>query len=304
MNEKLSKHLPLLAGGSAAVIWGFSFLFTKDALSYTYPSQLLGLRFGVAALTLTLLRVAKLIKVELRRKGWFGLVVLSLFQPGLYFLGETWGVKWTTASEAGMIIALAPICTAVMAGVFLKERITLLQVISIGCSVIGVFFIVTARGPLEFGNHLLGYLALFGAVLAAGTYSILSKKSSNRFTPIEITYVMMWSGAVVFNLLGAGESLVQGKISAYLAPLWIPSVIIAVLYLGVLSSVLGFFLNNFAISRLNVTQIAPLLNLITVVSVAGGVVFQGDPFGVWHAVGVTLIVFGVWGTNVFAQQSD
>lgn len=303
MSHRSSTRLPILAGIGMAVIWGFSFLFTKETLEHTFPFQLLGFRFGAAALLLTALKLAGVIQINLKAKPTSSLFLLSLFQPGLYFIGETWGVKWTSASEAGMVIALVPVSIATMAAIFLKEKLNSKQILSIAASVFGVLLIVSAQGKLLFGEHLWGILALLLAVLAAGMYSILARHSSKRFTPLEITFVMMWAGTVIFNLLGIGQNFFNGTLPAYLEPLKSTSVLWAILYLGVLSSVLAFFLSNYMAASLPVSQTAPILNLITVVSVFSGVVFRDEPFGWIQAMGITLIVLGVWGTNIFGRTS-
>lgn len=289
--------LPVLAGIGMAVIWGFSFLFTKEALDYTSPLQILGFRFGAAALLLTLLKVLRVIPVQFRGKAWRSLIPLALFQPGLYFVGETWGLKWTSASEAGMIIALVPVAVALMARSFLKERLQPVQVFSISASVVGVLVIVLAQGSLALGEHLWGILALLLAVLSAGAYSILSKKSSREFNPWEITFIMMWAGTIIFNGLGLLQNSFDHSLGAYGQPLLIGSVQVAVFYLGILSSVGAFFLFNFMISKLSVARTAPLNNLVTVVSVIAGVAFRGDPFSWREGMGVLLILLGVWGTT-------
>lgn len=294
--------LPLIAGTVTAITWGFSFVFTKDVLSNTFPSQLLGLRFAAAALTLTLLVLIGAVKIDLKGKTWTALIPLALCQPGLYFLGETWGIKWTTVSEAGMIIALVPIFTAAAAGIFLKEKIHPLQMLCILLSVAGVIIIVAGQGKVEFGNHFWGILVLFMAVISQGIYSILAKNHSASFTSVEITFVMMWAGAVIFNLLGVAESAASGNLGYYLLPLGKLDVAVGIIYLGVLSSVCAFLLFNYSIAHLKVSQSATLLNLTTVISVLGGVLIQHDPFGSKQAIGITLIVLGVWGTNVFANR--
>jgi len=303
MISKPSSGLPILAGIGMAVIWGFSFLFTKETLNYTFPLQLLGFRFGAAALLLTVLKLTGVIRINLKGKPTSSLLLLSLFQPGLYFMGETWGVKWTSASEAGMVIALVPIAIATMAAYFLKEKLNSKQILSIAASVLGVLLIVSAQGKLQFGEHLWGILALLVAVLAAGAYTILARHSSTKFTPWEITFVMMWAGTVIFNGLGIGQSVLEGSFTAYLKPLQVPSVLWAIFYLSALSSVLAFFLSNYMFATLPVSQTAPILNLITVVSVFSGVVFRGETFGWLHALGITLIILGVWGTNVYGRTA-
>jgi drug/metabolite transporter (DMT)-like permease len=304
MSSKSSSGLPIFAGIGMAVIWGFSFLFTKETLDHTFPLQLLGFRFGAAALLLTILKWTGVIRINLKGKPTSSLLLLALFQPGLYFIGETWGVKWTSASEAGMVIALVPVAIATMAAIFLKEKLNSKQILSIAASVFGVLVIVSTQGKLQFGEHLWGILALLLAVFAAGAYSVLARHSSGKFTPLEVTFVMMWAGTVIFNVLGIGQSVFEGSSAAYLKPLQASSVLWAILYLGALSSVLAFFLSNYMFAKLPVSQTAPIFNLITVVSVFSGVVFRGEMFGWIHALGITLIVLGVWGMNVFGYNKD
>ncbi len=300
-SQKTSSPMPMLAGIATAFLWGISFLFTKDALSYTFPMQVLGLRFAAGASLMSVLAALRLIKLDFKGKGIGSLILLSLFQPFLYFIGETWGVKWTSASEAGMVIGIVPVTTALMAAIFLHERMRVLQVLSVIASVIGVFVIVGTKGQLSIGQHAFGILALLLAVISTSVYSILTKISSQRFTSVEITFVMMWMGAILFNLIGISQSASQGTVWTYLSPLSNPPVLVAVIYLGFLSSVGGFFLYNYALSGLKVSQSAPLINLITVVSVVGGVLFQGDSFGWVESAGIGLIIAGVWGTTAFAN---
>lgn len=303
MSTKSSSGLPIFAGIGMAVIWGFSFLFTKETLDHTFPLQLLGFRFGTAAVLLTVLKLTGVIRINLKGKPTSSLLLLAIFQPGLYFMGETWGVKWTSASEAGMVIALVPVAIATMAAIFLKERLNLKQIISIAASVLGVIVIVATQGKLQFGDHLWGILALLVGVCAAGAYSILARHSSEKFTPWEITFVMMWAGTVIFNVLGIGQSVLEGTLTVYLQPLQLPSVLWAIVYLGALSSVLAFYLSNYMFATLPVSQTAPILNLIPVVSVFSGVVFRGEMFGWLQALGITLIILGVWGTNIFGRTA-
>ncbi|GAB6154095.1 DMT family transporter [Desulfosporosinus burensis] len=303
MTSKSSSGLPIVAGIGMSVIWGFSFLFTKETLDHTFPLQLLGFRFAAAALVLTILKATGLIRINLKGKPISSLLLLALFQPGLYFIGETWGVKWTSASEAGMVIALVPVAIATMAAIFLKEKLNAKQVLSIGASVVGVMIIVSVQGGLQFGEHLWGILALLVAVLAAGAYSILSRHSSRSFNSLEITFVMMWTGTVIFNVLGIGQSVIQGELMSYLKPLQLTGVLWAIFYLSAISSVLAFFLSNYMFSALPVSQTAPIFNLITVVAVFSGVFFRGEQFGWIHAIGISLIILGVWGTNVFGRTN-
>jgi len=110
---------------------------------------------------------------------------------------------------------------------------------------------------------------------------------------------MMWMGTLIFNSLALGQNAINGTLTSYWQPLQHVEVRTAVLYLGILSSVTAFFLLNYTISKLRVSQTAGFNNLTTVVAVSAGVIFGGEAFTWLHAVGVGLILLGVWGTNRF-----
>ncbi len=100
---------------------GFHFLFTKEALSEIDPFHLLGFRFGIAAMLLLILKMAKVIKVNYKGKDIRKLIAIALTQPVAYFIFEVFGIKLTNSSEAGMMIALIPVVVTILAVIFLKE---------------------------------------------------------------------------------------------------------------------------------------------------------------------------------------
>lgn len=290
------------AGIGASIIFGFSFLFTKNALDYLPPFHLIAFRFLLAALLLTLLKVSGLVKIDYSGKDIRPLLYTAFFQPFIYFICETYGIKLISSSQAGMMIALIPVIVAVLSATILGERTTVLQTISILLSVGGVFVIILMQrnGELAEGS-LPGYLLLLGAVAAAALFNIMSRKSSQQFKPIEITFVMMWVGAVVFNIIAVVQHLQVGQLRQYFSPLLQREVVLSVVYLGILSSIGAFFLINFALSRLLASQAAVFANLTTVVSIFAGVVFRGEAFFWYHALGAAMILLGVWGTNYFSR---
>lgn len=298
---------PTAAAVTVAVIFGFSFLFTKDALFYLSPFQLLGLRFALAALSLTLLAVCRLVTLSIRPAHLPGLLKVAVWQPVLYFICETYGVKFTSASESGVVIALVPLAVTVLSNFMLGEKIAAGQGFCIGAAVAGVMLMALGGSPGGMGEtkgHLLGIFLLFGAVLAAGFYNIFSRRAATDYAPMDITFIMMWLGALVFNAVGLTQSYLTGQMNNYVAAVQHLPVVSGLLYLGLLSSVVAFFLLNYALSRLPASRTAVFLNLIPVVSVLAGVVFYGERPGAWQLAGGALILLGVWGTNYFAWRPD
>jgi drug/metabolite transporter (DMT)-like permease len=296
----MKRYLPYLAGLGVALAWGLSFLFTKGALDYLEPFHLLGLRFAAALGAMSALRLAGIIKIKMSARDYLQLLPLALFQPILYFSAETMGVLLTSASYSAMMIAAIPIVVAILGSALLRERPNRMQFLFIITSVAGVIFIIMMDNQSITGINPLGTLALIGAVVSAAFYNIYSRKASVHFSPLQTTWVMMVVGAVAFNLIAISQHLLAGEAGAYLRPLSVlwPSI----LYLGVASSVGAFFLYNYLLSKVTASQASVFANLITVVAIAGGVIFRGETVTWYHLIGTTAILAGVWGTNRYAQK--
>lgn len=263
------------------------------------PFHLLGFRFAIAFFCLSILRITGIININLRAKNLKKLFILALFQPGVYFICETTGMLYTTSSEAGMMIALIPVAVTILAALILNEKPTLIQSIFVILSVAGVFVIILNRGVSPLDANYLGLILLGGAVIAAGFYNIISRQLSLEFKPVEITYVMMGFGALLFNLIGLYRK--NFELSSYFNLLGNTDVLISVIYLGVFSSVVAFFMMNYTLSKITAAESAVFANLTTVVSIIAGVVFRNEPFFKFQAAGAVLIIIGVWGTNYFGR---
>ncbi len=290
---------PYVSAVVVAVIFGFSFMFTKNALDFVTPNQLVAFRFLIAAILMTILWAVGAIKINLKGRPWGPIFALALVQPVLYFFCETKGVDLTTSSEAGLLIALIPVFVTVLGAVFLKELPTVPQVVFILLSVIGVAFIVAGGQKLTASGQILGLVALLGAVLSAAAYNIFSRHLSQTFNPTEITFVMMWVGAIVFSGATVLESLKRGEMIDFGYLFKIKELWVAGLYLGIFSSVIAFFGMNYTLARIEASRNAVFSNLSTIVSVFAGVCFRGEPFFRGHLLGGTLILLGVWGVNRF-----
>ncbi len=297
----MKKYLPYLAGITYSSIFGFSFLFTKECLEIVAPFQLLAYRFSLAALTLTLLYIFKIIKLNFSGKKIGLLLLLAVIQPGLYFVSETIGISLTNSSEAGLMIALIPIVVTILAAFMLREKPGRIQTFFIVLSVTGVFLIVLLKGQGGLTTNYLGLAYLFGAVLMASLYNILSRKLSLSFKPLEITFIMMWAGAILFNLLFFFTS--GFNLNQYLAPLNNNKILMAVLYLGVFSSVIAFFLVNYTLAKIKAAQSSVFANLTTIIAILAGVFFRGESFYWFQLIGGLMIISGVWGTNYYSLNS-
>lgn len=289
-----------LAGFLFASIFGFSFLFSKIALTVMTPIGLISYRFLIAFLVFECLRITKLVKIRFRWSIVKPALIVAFFQPILYFLFETYGLSLTTSSEAGMMIALIPVFVSILGSIILKEKPKLIQIGFILLSVSGVF-VVQLFSNTDYSSSLVGFGLLLLAVLSAALFNIASRKASFQATPFEITYFMMMTGALVFHLIYFTQLGIQGNLLEYFTPFQSLSILGPILYLGVIASIGGFFLVNYALSQLEAHVSSIYSNLSTIVAMIAGVLILGEAFYWNHIVGGSMILIGVYGTVWFGR---
>ncbi|WP_238886653.1 DMT family transporter [Clostridium sp. YIM B02551] len=299
-----SNVIPYTTAVITNFIFGLSFLFSKKALSVADPFALLSFRFLAAFLVMTLLIVFRIIKVNYKNKPLKWLIILAFIEPIIYFIFETYGIQRTSTSLGGLMIALIPIVVTILAVYILDEKPSLKQVISIIVSVSGVVIIILMDSSNESASSLLGVLLLAGAVFSAAFFNIIARRISRHFTPFEVTYFMMFLGAICFNGISIINHLINNNMSEYFKPLSSTTFITSVLYLGILSSIIAYFLINFTLSKLEASRSSVFANISTIVSIVAGVVFLHESFHVYHVIGSIMILAGVWGTNYFKGKAD
>lgn len=278
------------------VLYGLSYLFTKQTAETASPLALLGWRFVVALAAMSLCVALGFISVRLKGRRLGPLLRVALFCPCLYFIGETVGIRETTVTESGVFLACVPALSLLASTVILKKKPTKRQIIGILVTFLGVMTTVVAVG-LSSSLSPVGYAALMLAVVAYALYSVFVDLAAD-YTGAEITYVMLCSGAAFYGLLALGEAAAHGALSELLTlPARSGTFLAAVLYQGIGCSVAAFFLSNAAIAKIGVNKTSSFIGVSTIVSILAGALALGEPLSVGQIVGAAVIVAGVYTAN-------
>ena len=283
--------LGMVSATASSLLFGLSFMFVKQSVNNVSAFTLLSWRFLFAFFAMCLCALLGLFKLNLRGKDLKPLLLIAIFQPLIYYLGETWGIALTTSSESGTVMACVPIVTLILSGSILKEPPTKLQTISIIVSVLGVLIIVLVKG-LSASLNPLGYLLLVVAMFSDSLFVIFSRKAA------AYTSIMSAMGALVFTLCALVEHGTAGTLREFvLLPFVNRDFLFSLLYLSVGCSVVAFVLCNYGISIIGATRSASFAALTTIVSVVAGVLFLHESFSIWQGAGTVLVLAGVYGAN-------
>lgn len=284
-------------------IIGFSFIFVKLALNHAPTIDLLAHRFSVAAIAILLFYIlVRREKPKINRKEIAPLLLLSIFYPVLLFALQTIGLRFTTASEAGIISAAAPIITLILASIFLKEKSNIWQTLSIFLSVGGIVYIMYKNGVSSLGGETLkGNIFILLSVTAMAIYFVIGRRVTQKINAVDITLFMTITACVVFNILAISSHLRSGTLSTYFEAFSHKEFMWSILYLGVLSSVLTSFLTNNALTVILASQVSIFNNLSPIIAVFAGVIFLSETLHSYHIIGGVMVVLGVVGVNVIKK---
>lgn len=298
MNDKKSNNLIIgcLCALGCEIFFGLSYVFTKQATDNASVLSLLGWRFLVAFIVMSTFTLSGFIRINLKGKKIKPMLLVALFSPVIYFIGETIGISHTTASESGVFLACIPVASLVASTLILHKKPRVRQVIGILITLLGVLVTVFAVGVTS-SLSVVGYLFLLIAVGSYALYSVFVEKASD-YTGVEITYVMIAAGAIVFSILAIAEGCFTGNINILLSlPVRDSNFLIAILYQGIGCSVIAFFLSNMAIAKIGVNRTSSFIGVSTVVSIIAGALLLQEQFSSYQIIGAIIIIVGVYISN-------
>lgn len=199
-------NLATVAAFLSNLIFGLSFMASRIALEHTSSSIMLALRFGASVLIMLLLAVTGIVKLDFKGKNMHSLLLLGLFQPIIYFIGEANGIRLTNSSFAGIMISLIPVVTAIGSGIFLHEKPSKGTYMWILCSVAGVAVIsLSQTGEAVADKYVMLpvlYLSLASSVLAFAllNYSVtyLDAAKATVFTNL-IPVISLLAGVLILG---------------------------------------------------------------------------------------------------------
>ncbi|MGG4267512.1 DMT family transporter [Peribacillus simplex] len=285
-------------------IVGLSFLFTKMAIAEANPLDTLAFRFTVSFVVILFLVAFKVIRVNYSWESVKNLVPLSLFFPTFFFAFQTFGLIYSQSTDAGILSSVTPILTLMVAGYFLKEKTSLYQKLSIVLSVVGVILIFVMKGSTIDFSDMLGMLLILLSCIATACYTTMTRSLAKDYTPGEMSFFMMGTGFVIFNVAALFTHLKQGSMAEYFTPWSSMEFISSILYLGILASLVTSLLSNTILSKIKASQMSVFANLSTVVTIAVGALILNEKITIYDILGSILIILGVIGSNYFDVKKE
>ena len=270
-------------------VWGSTFISSKLLLRSYTPCQIMLTRFLLAYGALWLLRPRRL---KLERKRELAFLLLGLSGCSLYFYTENTALTYTLASNVSIIVAAAPMFTALLAHFTGQERFRSGTLWGFLAAFTGVVLVV-CNGTFVLKLNPRGDLLALGAAACWAVYSVLLRRVSQDLDPLLVTRRTLFWGAVTALPMVLAEGVPYP-----VEPLLTPVVAGNFLFLGLIGSGLCYVLWNKAFLLLGVVATNNFIYLNPFVTIVTARLFLKEPISPLAILGACLITAGV----VIAQR--
>lgn len=163
------------------VFWSLAYVLTRLTLQYFSAFSLGFLRYLIASCALIVIAITQRMKLPNRRDlPWFLLAGCMGFF--LYMIAFNQGQATVTAATASIVIATAPLITALLAHFIYREKLKLFQWLAIGVEFIGVGVLTLMNGTLSVNT---GLIWLFLAAASLSIYNLLQRRLTRKYTALQ-----------------------------------------------------------------------------------------------------------------------
>lgn len=256
-----SKVLTYIASTFAITLWGMSYIWTDKLIALNIPIfYFVFVRILLAGLVLFLFNTAYGRIKRIQRQDLPKFLLLAFFEPFIYFICETFGLKLTgSPTLSAMVIATIPIFSIGAGMIFFKEKVNFINIIGMLLSLVGIVMVAMAKGAL--GEHFIwGVVLLLIAVISEVGHASITKSLSGNYSSQIIVMYQFLIGAIYLFPLFIWKGLDGFDMEVYFsAEVWYP-----LICLSILCSSLAFSLWVSTIKNLGVAKSSIFSALIPV----------------------------------------
>jgi len=249
----------------SAFFWGATFNFAKYSVHYLSPPSTAAIRFTIAAgLMILVLGFQGRSSWAILRRNWRPILAMAAFGVVGFNTFFFLSMRFTSPTNGSLIQATNPLVTALIAGLFYQEPISRGHKIGTTISFLGVATLLLAGTGHRLTAPNIGDVFMIVACTCFAFYAIFGRRYLKGSTPTVTTGLTTIIGALPLWLVAL--AVVPRPTPSLLAR--VPAVVyLAILFMGVLGSVVAYIFWNYGISQIGVADTAVFFHLVPVFTV-------------------------------------
>ncbi len=293
--SKVKVRIYLMTLG-AVVFWGISYVWMKNVYEYYEPITTMFLRLSLSSVMLyVILKIMKW-NEKVAREDYRNFIILSFFSPFLFFIGESFGLKYVTATLASVIVATIPVFTPWLGLIIFRERFSVVNFFGFFISFSGVCIMVL-DSDFRLTASFLGLAFLFLAVVSALVNIVILKKMTMKYSSLTIIKVQNILGALMFLPL-----FLIFDFKEFLVIRPSTDVYISLFNLAFFASTLAFIFFTSAVRSLGIGRTSIFANMIPVVTAITAFIILKEHIDHSKIIGIAVVIIGLLLTQKKRQR--
>jgi len=275
-------------------LWGLAWPVGRLLATDLPPISIAVVRYAIVVPVLFAILWLRRTRLSIRREWIVNLVAMGLLSTTLYQAFFLFGVKYAAASDDSLVIGVGPVLIAILASFVLNESLTRTKVLGLVSGLSGIAVISLLSPNTNVANRLLGVTLVFGGAATYALYTVLLRRfvSANRVSHIELApsslSILAW-----ISLFGWIFMIPFSLVESPWIYTWTTTSWLGILYLALLSTVVGYFFYVEGVSKIGASKAAIFSNLVPVFGVISSILLLRENASPWHGVSFLLILAGV-----------
>ena len=283
---KAKIHIYLMTIG-AVVFWGISYVWMKNVYEYYEPITTMFLRLSLSSVMLYVILKIMRRNEKIAKEDYKSFIILSIFSPFLFFIGESFGLKYVTATLASVVIATIPVFTPWLGLIMFRERFSIVNLFGFFISFSGVCIMVL-DGDFKLTASLAGLAFLFLAVVSALINVVILKRMTMKYSSLTIIKTQNILGALMFLPLFL---ILDLKDFLVIRPS--TGVYISLFNLAFFASTLAFIFFTSAVRTLGIGRTSIFANMIPVVTAITSYILLKEHIDLSKIIGIAVVISGL-----------
>ena len=291
-NVKNSKQYIYIITIASMLFWGMAFIWMKIVLQYYQPITVATLRIFLSSIFL-LFYIKLFKKCQKIDKSDYKLFLISaFFNPFIYFLLESYGIKYVSPTISAVIIATIPLFSPLVAYFSVKEKLSLLNIFGIIVSFFGILIMLVNK-DLSLRADPIGVLILFLAVASALIYTVLLVKLTRKYSSVNIITYQNIIGIFYFLPL-----FFYFDFNNFISVKPNFELISSLVFLSILCSSLAFIFYATSIKNLGISKTNVFTNFIPVFAAIFSYFILAEVFTFSKILGIVIVIVGVFVSQI------
>ncbi len=276
----------------AMIFWSVSFIWFKMANEVYRPVTIVFTRLviSVSLLSVYLFFTKNFVKIKKEDRKLF--ILLAVFEPFFYFLGESFGLTYVSATVGSVLISTIPVIATLGAWLIFREKLKLINYAGIILSFLGVLvFIINKDGSLSF--NVRGLMLMILAVFSAVGYNLTLSRLVGSYGPGFIVNVQNVIGAILFLPVFLIFDLRHLAGTQFDLRHFIP-----IVELAVFASCGAFILFAYSVKNMGITKANIFSNCIPVFTALFSFILLSEKLTLQNILGMAIVVAGLFMSQI------